>query len=119
MSLTRALLPSLLALALAGCVVPVVDNDVAASSSCHTYTKSMSLKVLDENPFMRGCHDDECLAAALVVSAGSVVISGSIVLTGNTVHWLEYQGTCSDGYLNAAKQLFFKTVNKAQPTPDT
>ena len=118
MSIPRAFFPSLLALTLSACVVPVVEQD-DASASCHTHTKSMSLKVLDENPYMRGCHDEECLAAALVISAGSVLISGSIVLTGNTVHWLEYQGTCSDGYLNTAKQLFFERVNKPKPTPDT
>ncbi len=119
MPAAKALLPSLLALTLSGCVVPMVDNDDTASNSCHTHTRSMSLKVLDENPLMRGCHDDECLAAALVISAGSALISGTIVLTGNTVHWLEYQGTCSDGYLNSAKQLFFETVNKPKPTPDS
>jgi len=79
----------------------------------------MSLKILDENPLMRGCHDDECLAAALVISAGSVLVSGTIVLAGNTVHWLEYQGTCSDGYLNSAKQLFFESLNKARLIPAT
>jgi hypothetical protein len=115
----KTLLSCVLASALSGCVVPVVENDDTASSACHTYTKSMSLKVLDENPFMRGCHDEECLAAALVVSAGSAVISGSIVLTGNTVHWLEYQGTCSDGYLNSAKKLFIETVSKPKPAPET
>lgn len=119
MSIPTTFLPSLLVLTLSACVVPVVDRDDAMSNSCNTYTKSMSLKVLDENPYMRGCHDEECLAAALVISAGSVLISGSIVLTGNTVHWLEYQGTCSDGYLNTAKQLFFETVNKAKPIPST
>lgn len=112
-------MPSLLALTLSARVVPVVDRDDALSNSCNTYTKSMSLKVLDENPNVRGCHDEECLAAALVISAGSMLISGSIVLTGNTVHWLEYQGICSDGYLNTAKQLFFERVNKPKSTPDT
>jgi len=41
---------------------------------------------------------DICLAS-LLASASSIVVSGSIVLVGNTVHWLERQGTCEDGYL--------------------
>lgn len=41
-----------------------------------------------------------CFAAlGIVIPAGSLVVSGSIVLTGNTLHWLEYHGTCDDGLL--------------------
>jgi len=50
------------------------------------------------------------LAGVIVVTAGSAIISGSIVITGNTLHWLEYQGTCSDGYLSKAKQLFLASI---------
>ncbi len=98
-------------------VVPVVDKDEAESSTCKTYTKSMSLEMVTGNPG-GGCNNNECIAALLVVFAGSAIISGSIVLTGNTVHWLEYQGTCSDGYLNAAKQLFLESINKSKTTPE-
>lgn len=77
----------------------------------------MSLQMADGNTFIRGCHDQVCLTAALAVFAGSAIISGSIVLTANTVHWLEYQGTCSDGYLNVAKQRFLDSVDKPAPTP--
>lgn len=69
------------------------------------------------------CHQGECLAAMLataaVVTTGSVIISGSIVLTGNTIHWLEYQGTCSDGYLGRAKQLFLDSIAKLKPPPSS
>jgi hypothetical protein len=51
----------------------------------------------------------------LAIFAGSALISGSIVLTGNTVHWLEYQGTCSDGYLNSAKQKLFDSFGSPEP----
>jgi hypothetical protein len=74
----------------------------------------MSLKALHMNAM---CDDKGCLGGVLVLSAGSALISGSIVLTGNTVHWLEYQGTCSDGYLNVTKQLFIESVNKPKTTP--
>lgn len=100
----------LLALALSGCmVVPVVDNDETASTGCRTYTRSMSLKTVSWQP---GCNTEECLATVVVISAGSVLVSGSIVLVGNSVHWLEYQGTCSDGFLNATRQLFLGSAGK-------
>lgn len=47
---------------------------------------------------------DEAAAACLaifgiVIPVGSLVASGSVVLVGNTLHWLEYHGTCDDGLL--------------------
>jgi hypothetical protein len=100
-----------------------VDEHDAASASCKTYTKSMSLNAIEmhENIAPAGCNNGECaataLAAVVVVTAGSAIISGSIVMTGNTIHWLEYQGTCSDGYLNQAKQLFIDSVGIGKPKP--
>jgi len=117
MSVLKAFSPFILALTLSGCVVPIVDKDAAMSSSCKTSSKSMSLQMADGNAFIRGCHDQVCLSAALAVFAGSAIISGSIVLTANTIHWLEYQGTCSDGYLNVAKQRFLDSVDKPAPVP--
>lgn len=108
----------ILATTLSGCVVPIVDKDAVASPSCKTTSKSMSLQMADGNAFIRECHDQVCLTAALAVFAGSAIISGSIVLTANTIHWLEYQGSCSDGYLNIAKQRFLDSVNKPAPTPE-
>jgi hypothetical protein len=41
-----------------------------------------------------------CLAGlGVIIPVGSLVASGSIVLVGNTLHWLEYHGTCDDGLL--------------------
>ena len=95
---------------LSACVyAPVVDRYEDASASCRTYTKSMSLK---EHPMSGNCTDNSCLGGAIVVTAGSLLISGSIVLAGNIVHWLEYQGTCSDGYLNATRQLFIRSIDR-------
>ncbi|BCK86869.1 hypothetical protein MIZ01_0635 [Sideroxyarcus emersonii] len=117
MGILRALPVGLLALPLAACVVvPVVDQEEAMNSSCETYTKSMTLRAVDFNPNCSSNNGD-CLAAALAVSAGSAIISGSIVLTNNTVHWLEYQGSCSDSYLNAAKQKFLATFSSTKPPP--
>ncbi len=121
MRLLRSSLTSALGIAiLSACVyVPVVDENAAASSSCKTFTKEMSLDVIEVKGYDFQCRNDDCivgvLTTAAVVSAGSVIISGSIVLTGNTVHWLEYQGTCSDGYLGKTKRLFLETFSKQKP----
>ena len=110
---TFSLIP--LALALSACmVVPVVDNNEAASSGCETYTRSMSLKTVSWQP---SCNTNECLATVVVIGAGSVLVSGSIVLVGNSAHWLEYQGTCSNGYLNATKQLFLESIGNSKQAP--
>ena len=111
-------------LSLSACVyVPVVDEPDASSDSCKTYTKSMSLTAVEMQGnivVQPGCNRGDCAAAALasvvVVTAGSAIISGSIVLTGNTIHWLEYQGRCSDGYLAKTKQLFLDTVGLSNST---
>jgi len=126
-----------LAISLSACIyVPVVDESKESPAACETFTKHMSMQNLFETEARDtqgrsnnipiniggGCNS-ECaaaiLAAVVVVSAGSAVISGSIVLTGNTVHWLEYQGTCSDGYLNSTKRLFLETFDKPKPIPQT
>lgn len=113
----KILSATLLVLALSACVVPVVDKP-EASPACKTTTNSMSLQMANENIFVHGqCSDQACLAAALAVFAGSAIISGSIVLTNNTVHWLEYQGTCSDSYLNSVKQRFLDSIGKPNPAP--
>ena len=135
---TPAVFPiTFLALSLSACIyVPVVDESKASATDCETVTKHMSMQNLFETEARDtpgrsndipiniggGCNS-ECaaaiLAAVVAVSAGSAIISGSIVLTGNTVHWLEYQGTCSDGYLNSTKRLFLESVNKPKPIPES
>lgn len=137
MRIPAALSLAFLAASLSACIyVPVVDESKESAAACQTITKHMSMQNLFEMEARdtqgrsndipinigSGCNS-ECaaaiLAAVVVVSAGSAIISGSIVLTGNTVHWLEYQGTCSDGYLNSTKRLFLETVNKPKPIPET
>lgn len=121
MKLLKAVSTISLPFALSACVVvPVVDQYDDTPSTCKTYTRSMSLKVIEmrQNHDAR-CNGEACLAVVLAISAGSVLISGSIVLTGNTVHWLEYQGTCSDGYLNSMKEIFLKSSKSPKATPET
>ena len=125
MAILKTLAAISLALMMSACVyVPVVDEHSADSSNCKTFTKSMSLNAIEmQGNIAPECRTGECaataLAAVVVVSAGSALISGSIVLTGNTIHWLEYQGTCSDGYLNKTKQLFLDSLSKLNPIPAT
>jgi len=122
-STLKYLASAIFAFTLSACVfVPVVDRYDDKNYSCQTFTKSMSLDTLEVHAnIVHGCNNQQCLVAALaaatVVSAGSAIISGSIVLTGNTVHWLEYQGTCSDGYLNVTRQLFLDSLPRSKPTP--
>lgn len=54
------------------------------------------------------------VAVIVAVSAGSLLVSGSIVVANNTVHWLEYQGTCSEGYLNKARLAFLDTFKNTK-----
>lgn len=114
MSIRKPFAAVSLALALSACVVVPVEDEVAASS-CDTHTKSMSLKTVTANHGNLNCHDEACLAVILAVSAGSFIVSGSIVLTNNTVHWLEYQGTCDDSFLNTTKQRFLDSLDDPKP----
>jgi hypothetical protein len=120
MRITKKFLIVSAAFTLSACVVPVMDKIEATPSTCKTTTQSMSLKMANENVFVRvNCNDQACFAAALAVFAGSAIISGSIVLTNNTVHWLEYQGTCDDSFLNTTKQRFLDSFNKSKPIPES
>lgn len=106
-----------LAATLAACaVVPTVDRSVTAFD-CQTFTKRMTLKTVDLGS--GGCGGGsagECLAAYLAIGAGSALVSGSIVLTGNTIHWLEYQGRCSDSYLRVTKHQLFDSLGHTEQT---
>jgi len=115
MKIQKRFLPILLHLLLSACVyVPVVDEN--ESAKCNTVTKSLSLGKIDsEGDLSMRCRNEGCaavLAGVATISAGSAIISGSIVLTGNTLHWLEYQGTCSDGYLSKVKQAFLDSIRR-------
>jgi hypothetical protein len=67
-------------------------------------TRSLELDYAQMNVLDCGANNKDaaaiCLAAmGVIIPVGSFVASGSIVLIGNTVHWLEYHGTCDDGML--------------------
>ncbi len=117
----QILISALIPVVLTACIYVPVSNKDSNSATCRTVTHSMSLEVTSYSSGgtatpsnMGSCQGPSCaaflagiVAVAATVSAGSAVISGSIVVSNNTIHWLEYQGTCSDGYLNNAKQKLF------------
>jgi hypothetical protein len=127
-----------ISLALAACVyVPVTEQTAEAEPACRTFTNKMTVMELREiearnngratTAYDRrgrswgsgGCGQPEaCLAiiaAAGVVAAGTYIVSGSVVVINNTAHWLEYQGTCSDSYLNSSKKGFFDSLGDPAP----
>ena len=89
-------------LLLSGCVfAPKVADEQPYANHCEMNTKKL---VLDSPKQMAavGCHQTahgaefiSCLiVAGVIVPAGSFVISGSMVLVNNTLHWMEYHGSC-------------------------
>ena len=132
----RILISLLIPFVLTACIYVPVSNKNSDSAACRTVTHSMSLDKV--TPFdrtgspsdMGSCQGGPNCAAflagiaavAATVSAGSAIISGSIVVSNNTIHWLEYQGTCSDGYLINAKQNLMSSlptnVQKAVGNPN-
>lgn len=115
-ALSIVLIISLATMLSACVVVPTIDKNIAQESSCQTFTKRMTLKSVNLGSAGCGGSVGECLAAYLAIGAGSALVSGSIVLTGSTIHWLEYQGRCSDGYLHVAKQQFLDSLGRPEQT---
>lgn len=90
------------------CAFYPATSKLQEHGDCRMATRSLELDYTEIS--MNGCPlgssssnmDGEmiCLAAmGVVIPVGSLVVSGSIVLVGNTMHWLEYHGTCDDGLL--------------------
>lgn len=46
-------------------------------------------------------------------------MSGSIVLVGNTVHWLEYQGSCDEGLIQSGIQKLTPDFLNEETDDDT
>ena len=116
--MTRAMLAPMLAL-LSGCAfVPATKSPDSTLSGCRFYTPEWRLsfeKMKFEGDFCNATHEDAVLACLLVygivIPAGTFVVSGSVVLLGNTVHWLEYQGTCEDSLIQKKLGSFTKKTS--------
>ena len=85
-------------LLVAGCVSTAREVEYY-DADCEIKSKKL---VMDTQPLgSLGCTQSrDCLAATLVIGAGSTIIAGSIVVVGNTVYWLERVGKCAARSIN-------------------
>jgi hypothetical protein len=87
-----------------GCAFyPTTAEQQPRADDCRMHTRALGLDY-SEMP-ISSCDGGKegaalCLAAlGIIVPVGSFIASGSIVLVGNTLHWLEYHGSCDEGLL--------------------
>jgi predicted ABC-type transport system involved in lysophospholipase L1 biosynthesis ATPase subunit len=97
---------------LASCVfIPAVSPE---QPTCILHTKKLVLKTSESKGALGArCTGEACLVilgAASAVALSTLIVSGSIVLVGNTVHWLEKEGTCDDGYIKIKIEEFYKLI---------
>ena len=94
--------------------VPKVSDNQENLFECSMFTRKLTLSATKYEDGM--CDDvnlETCLLGmAIVVPAGSLVVSGSLVLIGNTLHWLEYQGTCNNGFIIKNYEKFKTELQK-------
>ncbi len=105
-----------------GCVIlPATSAHQPYAKNCDMLTKRLMLnKPESERAFgcqknMHGGNVLSCLVlAGIIIPAGSLVISGSIVLINNSLHWLEYQGSCDKAQIEENVQSFINTLPSSQ-----
>jgi hypothetical protein len=93
----RFMLLALIPILVSACVfVPRESRTQHYAQKCKMLSRELTLEA--EDIHTSGCHSSNdlevCLLGLVVIPAASFVVSGSIVLVGNTLHWLEYQGSC-------------------------
>lgn len=95
--------------------VPITKPQLDQDDSCHMLTNELELK---EVQLIKSgnCAGDAC-AAFIVVPVSSFIVSGSIVLIGNTLHWLEKNGTCSQGFVRQNLESFIEWAFKSGGNP--
>jgi len=90
--------------------VPEVDKDQGYAKQCDMVTRKLNLASITLGHLDCGVGsggDEACLAAiGVAIPAVTLVVSGSIVVIGNTLHWVEYQGTCESGYVSQYVKIF-------------
>jgi hypothetical protein len=103
----------ILAILYACAFVPKITDEQKYASTCDMVTKNLTLSAqqIEGNLCRSGDDIESCLMIyGIVIPAGSFVISGGITLVGNTLHWLEYQGTCEDSALLKGMRTLKKDV---------
>lgn len=79
---------------------PTTSEQQQYANRCDMFTKQLTLTTTQLAELRcNNCDADAFAAVYIGVPAVTFVVSGSIVLAGNTLHWLEYQGTCESGFL--------------------
>jgi hypothetical protein len=75
----------------------VTKPQLVNNEDCQLISKELQL---EEKQLTSGgaCSGAAC-SALLIIPASTFLVSGSIVLIGNSLHWLEKNGTCSDGLI--------------------
>lgn len=113
-----------LTLACAGCTfMPTTDHHQPYAKNCDMITKRLTLdepRSATAFSCRKGIHGGNrggadflgCLVfAGIIEPAGSLVISGSIVLINNSLHWLEYQGSCDKNKIDESVEDYLSTIN--------
>jgi hypothetical protein len=110
---TQRLALALIASCLCSCVV-LPKKTSSLDSLCNIRTPRWTLDVRQADP--DDCADSEADAMQCLMSYGvvlpalSTLVSGSIVILGNSVHWMEYQGSCEDAELQKALVKFKQSL---------
>lgn len=105
-SVIKVTLIAVLALNLAACAfVPKVEHSQTYAKNCEMYTKELTLDAISLGGLDCG-GNTSCVAVAGLIPVTTFLVSGSIVLVGNTVHWLEYQGSCDEGLVQSGINKF-------------
>lgn len=107
---TLSLLVSITSCAYLPASKPALNQD----ESCQMLTNELELKEVQLIESSH-CAGDAC-AIFIAVPASSFIVSGSIVLIGNTLHWLEKNGTCSQGFIRKNLDEFIEWAFKSGGT---
>lgn len=97
---------------------PKVVENQPYSHECKMQTRKLYLnqeKTERINCDSNGSTDDILFCAVMetaVIPAGSLIVSGSIVMLGNTIHWLEYHGSCEKGFVSKKLNKYKKNMAK-------
>ena len=110
----RVILTSFMLLNLIACAfVPKVDHKQDYAKHCEMYTEELTLDSISMGGLDCG-GNSTCVAVAGIVPVTTFLVSGSIVLVGNTLHWLEYQGSCDEGIIQSSLDKILPDEEEAQ-----
>lgn len=99
----KIIIISVFTLLLVSCAfVPRVSKQQNYAENCEMVTRKLTLDVAEFG--INGCgtskDPEACLVLfGIITPVLSFVVSGSVVIAGNTIHWVEYQGTCEESEL--------------------